>query len=228
MERAEEIRTSPVIYRSRFFLLFIGIILTLALRPFLEGSFGARLLSGIFFSFILLACIHSVSDTRRAFLLTLILAFPAVCAVWLGVLLRSSAWQIVGGILQIIFWSYTLVVILSHLVRAREVTADTITGAACAYFLMGLAWSYVFFVLESLSPGSFSLPASQKGAGLNLFIYFSFITLTTTGFGDITPVSNPARSLVILEAALGQLFVAITISILVGTYISRSGRGDSG
>jgi hypothetical protein len=63
---------------------------------------------------------------------------------------------------------------------------------------------------------------------LNLFIYFSFITLTTTGFGDVTPVSNPARSLVILEAALGQLFVAITISILVGTYISRSGRGNSG
>ena len=227
MERAEAGKASPGLYRSRFWLLFIGIILTLAVRPFLEGSFGIRLLSGIFFSFILLACIYSVSDTRSSFLIALFLALPAVCAVWLGVLLRSSSWQIAGGILQIIFWSYTLVVILSHLLRAREVTADTVTGAACAYFLIGLAWSYVFFVLESLSPGSFSLPASQKGAGLNVFIYFSFITLTTTGFGDITPVSNPARSLVILEAALGQLFVAITISILVGTYLSRSGRGES-
>ncbi len=227
MEKAEEIRASAGVFRSRFSLLFIGIILTLALRPFLESSFGARLLSGIFFSFILLACIYSISETRRAFGFALALALPAVCSIWLGTVLRGSSWQIAMAVLQVIFWSYTLKVILLHLLRTREVTGDTIIGAACVYFLIGLAWSFIFFVLESLSPGSFSFPASQKAFGFNVFIYFSFITLTTTGFGDITPVSTPARSLVILEAALGQLFVAITISMLVGNYLSRSSKGGS-
>lgn len=209
-------------------LLFVGIVLTLAVRPFLEGSFGARLLSVVFFSFILLACIYSVSRTRRAFLFALSLGFPAVCAAWLGILLGSSSFQILGAILQVIFWAYVLLVILSHLLRNREVTADTIMGAACVYFLIGFAWAFLFFVLESFSPGAFSFPRPHDSAGFNAFIYFSFVTLATLGFGDITPVSNPARSLTVLEAVLGQLFVAITISILVGSFLSRSRKGGPG
>ncbi|HSR13569.1 MAG TPA: potassium channel family protein [Thermodesulfobacteriota bacterium] len=229
MERAENITTTTAgPRRSRFSLLFVGIVLTLAVRPFLEGSVGVRLLFGIFFSFIVLACVYSVSKTRRTFWAALVLGFPAVGSVWLGVLLeKEEGWQIAGGLFQIVFWSYILVVILSHLLQAREVTADTITGAACAYFLIGLAWSYVYFVLESFSPGSFTFAREDESAVLNIFIYFSFITLATVGYGDVTPVSSPARSLVVLEAVLGQLFVAITISMLVGSYLSRSRKGAS-
>ena len=141
----------------------------------------------------------------------------------------NSFFQILGAILQVIFWTYVLVVILFHLLRAREVTADTIMGAACVYFLIGFAWAFIFYVLESFSPGAFSFPRTDANPGFNDFIYFSFVTLATLGFGDITPVSNPARSLTILEAVLGQLFVAITISILVGSYLSRPRRAsDSG
>ena len=228
MDQAEGIKLWPAIYRSKFLLLFVGIVLTLAVRPFLERSFGAHLLSGVFFSFILLACIYSVSRTRRAFLAALILGLPSFCAVWLKILLGDSSFQILGAILQVIFWAYVLLVILSHLLRTREVTADTIMGAACVYFLIGFAWAFLFFVLESFSPGSLSFPRPHESAGFNVFIYFSFVALATLGFGDITPVSNPARSLTILEAVLGQLFVAITISILVGSYLSRSRKGDSG
>lgn len=226
--QAEAVRTWPVIYRSRFSLLFMGIVLTLAVRPFLESSFGTLPFSGFFFSFILLACIYSISRTRRAFLVALALGLPSIGSVWLGVFEEDPSYQIVSAFLKAVFWAYVLVVILSHLLRAREVTADTIMGAACAYFLIGLAWSFIFFALEALSPGSFSFARTDAiPPGTNVFIYFSFVTLATLGFGDITPVSNPARSLTILEAILGQLFVAITISILVGSYLSRSRKGGS-
>jgi hypothetical protein len=227
MKLDHERKIRQEIYRSRFLVLFIGIVLTLAIRPFLEGSIEAFLLSGFFFSYILLACIYSVSRTRGAFLFSLSLGLPSICAVWLGILLRDSSFHALGAILQVIFWSYILALILSHLLRVREVDADTIMGAACAYFLIGFAWSFIFFVLEFFSPGAFSFPHAAEHAGFNVFIYYSFVTLTTLGFGDITPVSDPARSLTILEAAIGQLFVAITISILVGSYLSRWGKRDS-
>jgi hypothetical protein len=223
MEQAEEIKLRSMIYKSRFLLLFIGIVLNLAVRPFLEGALGVQFLSGIFFSFILLSCIYSVIRTRRAFWVSLILGIPSFCSIWLGILLGNSSWEIAGAILQVIFWAYILVVILSHLLRAMEVTADTIMGAACCYFLIGLAWSFIFLALEFSFPGAFSTP--RASADFNVFIYFSFVTLTTLGFGDITPVSNPARSLTILEAVIGQLFVAITISILVGSYLSTAAKG---
>jgi hypothetical protein len=225
MEPAREIRKLQA-FRSRFLFLFICIVLWFILRPFLEGSLEALALSGIFFSFFFLACLYAVSQTRRAFLVALGLGVPSIGAVWLGVFLENSFLQIFGAILQIIFWAYILVIILSRLVRARKVTRDTIMGAACAYFLIGFAWSFVFFVVEFVSPGAFSFP--HPGArGIKEFIYFSFVTLTTLGFGDITPVSDPARSLTVLEAALGQLFIAIMISFLVGSYLSRSRKDES-
>ena len=160
-----------------------------------------------------------VSQTRRAFLVALGLGVPSVLVIWLGFFLENSFLQIFGAILQVIFWAYILVIILSHLVRAREVTRDTIMGAACAYFLIGFAWSFVFFVAEFVSPGAFSFPHPHESTRIHVFIYYSFVTLTTLGFGDITPVSDAARSLTVLEAALGQLFIAISISFLVGSYL---------
>lgn len=210
---------------SRFLVLFVAIVLTIALRPFLEGAFRAFALSAVFFSLILTACIYSVSETRGHFLFALLMGLPSILVLWLGVLWHDLSLQIVGAILQASFWACTVMFIISHLFRVKEVTADTILGAACTYFLIGFAWGSIFFVLESCSPGSFSFP-HPRSAGFTDFFYYSFVTLATVGFGDITPVSNPARFLSILEAILGQLFMATMIAILVGSYLSRS-RKDS-
>ncbi len=212
---------------SKFLLLFVAIVLSLALRPFLEGSFKALALSAVFFSLILLACIYSVSRNHGHFLFALVLGLPSIFVIWLGVLWHDLSLEIMGAILQVIFWVFIIASILSHLFDVKEVTADTILGAACSYFLIGFAWSFIFFVLESCSPGSFSFPR-PRSTGFSDFIYYSFVTLATIGFGDITPVSNAARSLSILEAILGQLFMATLIAILVGSYLSRAGKGKSG
>jgi hypothetical protein len=226
MKPAEEKKLWQTISESRFLVLFIAIVLLFALRPFLEGSLDKLILTGIFFFLALLGCIYAVSETRGQFLFALILGLPSVLAHWVGVIWGIPSLGPVAAILQIIFWGYILTGIMSHLFRVKEVTADTIMGAACAYFLIGLAWSFMFFLLEFDSPGSFSFPP-PKGGSIEDFIYYSFVTLTTLGFGDITPVSHLARSLTVLEAVLGQLFMATTIAILVGSYLSRSGKSSS-
>jgi hypothetical protein len=226
MKPAKEAKIGMAIHRSRFLFLFIIIVLRFTLGPFLEWYVGAHLLGKIFLSSILLFCIYAVSQTRWQFLVALGIAIPAFLASWMGFFLESSSMEICGAGIQFIFWAYIFLIIMSHLFRTEEVTTDAILGVACAYFLIGLAWALIYFVLESLSPGSFSFSRPHEDMKLDVFIYYSFVTMTTLGFGDITPISNPARSLTVLEAVLGQLFVAITISILVGSYLSR-GKGSS-
>ena len=95
-----------------------------------------------------------------------------------------------------------------------------IMGAICVYFLIGLIWADVFFILETLQPGSFQIPPEQVGQAT--LDYFSYVTLTTLGYGDITPISAPARSLSLLEAMMGQLYLAVLIARLVGIHIAQS------
>jgi hypothetical protein len=83
-------------------------------------------------------------------------------------------------------------------------------------------WSFVYSVLESIHPGSFATGEGQIEAGRRLYIYYSFVTITTLGYGDITPITDLANSFSFLEAVTGQLYIAILIARLVGIHIAQS------
>ena len=120
-----------------------------------------------------------------------------------------------------LFFAVMLAALFSHILAAREVTTDLIIGAASTYFLIGFLWAFVFFFIETLSPGSFRL--EEASADLeSQFIYYSFVTLATVGYGDITPASMLARSYSVLEAIIGQLYLAVLVAGLVGLRISQS------
>jgi hypothetical protein len=129
-----------------------------------------------------------------------------------------------GHILGILFVGFTAVIILIHLFQEKEITVDVFSGAICVYFLLGFMWAFAYTLLEVMSPGSFQT-SQGLGAGLSEFVYYSFVTMTTLGYGDITPISSPARSLSLLEAIIGQLYLAVMIARLVGIHIAQSING---
>ena len=98
--------------------------------------------------------------------------------------------------------------------------------SVCAYFLLGLVWSSIFSILEFLQPGSFDIPQSLHTESLS-FTYYSYVTLTTLGFGDITPLTAQARSLSILEAITGQMYLATLVARLVAINIVQSMKKQS-
>jgi hypothetical protein len=117
--------------------------------------------------------------------------------------------------------------------KVKKVTTDTIFGAICAYLLLGITWTMVFSLIEILHPGSFlggelvtTAADEVLVASPGFFIYYSFVTLTTLGYGDITPMTPPARLLSSLEAVTGQLYIAILIARLVALHIVQSGRKE--
>jgi hypothetical protein len=114
--------------------------------------------------------------------------------------------------------------VLGSVFRAETVTVDTLSGAFCVYLLMGLAWGFIYCLLYFDTPTAFHLPdaVGHTKAGItvdvpfNIMIYYSFMTLTTVGYGDVLPVTETSRTAAMLEVVLGHLYLAILVARLVG------------
>ncbi len=105
--------------------------------------------------------------------------------------------------------------------KQTDVTLDVIYAALVIYLLMGMMWAYVYAILGHFEPGSFKFPDSGIKGDMR-YIYFSFVTLTTLGYGDITPLTSKAASMTLMEAVIGQLYLVVQVAWLVGMYTSRS------
>jgi hypothetical protein len=115
------------------------------------------------------------------------------------------------------FYLIAIVILIAKMAATRNITSDTIKGGISIYFLIGLLWTIFYTILL------ISKPESIKGIeNINMdCIYFSFTTLTTLGYGDMTPVSNGAKLLAISEAYVGQIYLAIFVARLVGLFIAQ-------
>lgn len=206
---------------GRFLFLLVSMLLLFILRPFLGDLIGESLLMDIFVSVILLSGIYAVSENKHVFYISLIIAFPALLAHWTRYVVNLPSSFLVGHIFGTLFYAFVAIVILNFLFREKVITGDMIIGAICVYLMMGMMWASIYSMLEILYPGSFQI-SEELGGGISNFSYFSFVTLTTLGYGDITPLSAPTRSLSVLEAVAGQLYIAILVARLVGIHISQS------
>ncbi|MCZ6779009.1 MAG: potassium channel family protein [Acidobacteria bacterium] len=125
--------------------------------------------------------------------------------------------------------------VFKEVLMDREVSTDTIMGSICAYLLIGVCWSFFYGLVAIMQPGSFAIsePLTAQALAspqerLSILLYFSFVTLTTLGFGDITPLTSAARSLCWMEAVVGQLFLTIMVARLVGLHIMSSSMNRDG
>jgi hypothetical protein len=207
------------IANARFSYLFFTIMLLFLLRPFLVGLTALNIITDIFMWSILISCVWAVHDKKRDRVTFLGLIVLFIATGLLDLFLDDPAITWAGKIMGVIVFAYLVAAIFLYLIRQEEVTGDMIMAAASEYILIGIMFSYMYFLLEAVYPGSFNLPHTQMDR--STFLYFSFVTLTTAGYGDILPVSVPARSFAIFEQVTGQLFVAVLVARLVGLYTAR-------
>jgi hypothetical protein len=205
----------------RFVLLLIMIIAELMLAPLFAGSeFGLHAARAVG-SLTMVAALWAVGAQATAVLLFV----PTVAAHLLTEYWGGATMQVADLALRILFFGYATGFIMWRTLRRSDVNVDTIAGAACVYTLLALVWGNLYVLVELLHPGSFQIPAVWRmgatGDPSAALVYFSFITLTTVGYGDITPAWPGAGGLAAAEAVVGQLYLAITIARLVGLHTSR-------
>lgn len=218
--------------QARFTQLLIGLALLLFVSPFV-GTFrhqlGQTIASTIVVALlasVLIAAALAVSDDRRHGRMTLILAGTCLLLTLLAELTDNSGIRIVQEILTIGFLVHVVRLIVLALFHRREVDYDTIAASLCGYLLIGVAFAVVFTLVMNIDSSALNIATADVGTlGFGdqhtaTALYFSFVTLTTLGYGDITPVSMPARMLTTAEALIGQLYLVILVARLVGLHIS--------
>jgi Ion channel len=219
---------NPVLERLRFrrfstVQLLIALAVLLIAAPFVEELEGGHLILSVLFSLVLVAAVFAVANRKRSLAIALVLAIPAITLRWINQLrpdLVHPAAFLVGAIFLLAF---VIGHLLHFILRAPVVTMEVLCGSIAAYLMLGLMWTVAYWLVDQLTPGgAFSFNTNRGAQSMNGFtgFYFSFITLSTVGYGDITPVSQAARWLAALEAMTGLLYVAVLIARLVSLYSS--------
>ena len=216
----------PVRRRLRFRRLSaVELLIALGLLffslPFVEEIKGGDIIVSILLSLVLISAVLAVANRRRTFVVAVLLAIPAVVGRWINHFrphLLPPAVFLVAGLVLVAFVVANL---LRFILRAPSVNAEVLCASISAYLMLGLMWTMAYWLVDQLTPGgafSFNTNAGPRSInGFNAF-YFSFITLSTVGYGDITPVSRIARWLAAMEAMTGLLYVAVLIARLVSLY----------
>lgn len=200
--------------------LLLALLALILLYPYLMASLFGRVALGILFSAVLLAGAYAIGRTRRAIIVGFALAILAVALQWTSLLTRNAALLRLQAAAYAIFLLFAIGEVLRYLLRKGPITADKLHGALAGYIMLAILWAFAYTLMESFVAGSFNFPHADAADPHAFFelLYFSFTTLTTVGFGDITPVTDQARSLVMIEEFTGVFFVGVLIARLAGLY----------
>jgi hypothetical protein len=200
--------------------LLIALALLFFFFPFVEEVKGGDLIVSLLLSLVLLSAVLAVSDRKGVLLIALALATPAIAGRWINHFRPDLVRPAVFLTAALVLVAFVVVNLLRFVWRAPSVNIEVLCASISAYLMLGLMWTMAYWLVDQLTPGAFAFNAGPRSMnGFNGF-YFSFITLSTVGYGDITPVSRIARWLAAMEAMTGLLYVAILISRLVGLYSS--------
>jgi hypothetical protein len=209
--------------------LLIALLVLLISAPFVEELEGGHLILSVLFSLVLLAAVFAVADRTRTLVIALVLAVPAITARWINHFRPDLVHPAVFLVCALLLLGFVIGHLLHFVLRALVVTVEVLCASIAAYLMLGLMWTVAYWLVDQVTPGgAFSYNTDRGVHSMNGFtgFYFSFITLSTVGYGDITPVSRAARCLAAMEAMTGLLYVAVLIARLVSLY-SRAKSDDS-
>jgi hypothetical protein len=183
-----------------------------------DYSFGG-LVGRLMFSLIVVSGVAATFRQRWVRAFAIFLAVAGLTLTWMEHIHPEWSLTILSPILGMIFMLFLFAVLIIQVFRSGTVTAHRIRGAMVVYLLMGGMWSFLYYVVALTTPHAFNWPegldAGNRQAVQQVLTYFSFTTLTTTGFGDITPAIPLTRTLAMFEALAGQLYLVVTLTRLV-------------
>jgi hypothetical protein len=206
----------------RYAYLLVTLLTLIVIHPFLAGERPRPGLSGALTLAIFLAALWAVAGERRIRIIALLLALPAIADNLLAVAVPRDRPFLLGIVFGILFSGFITAVIFRGVVTSAQVTRDALYGAITAYLMLGLTWAWSYGLVDQLWPGSFrSLTSADGHLVSSEYLFLSFVTLTSVGYGDIVPLGGHARSLAMLEAIAGQMYLAIFMARLVGLYSQR-------
>jgi len=206
------------IFYQRCFYLFLMLMAFIAVVSFIEPTPVGRITIAGANAFLIVATVASVGRTTLSFVLALVLAVPALVYQWVALRSGDLHALIVSRWIAVALYATAIGYLMRYVFQREVMTADKLFGAASMYLLIGIFWAFLYAMVDSYHPGSFTLGGQTTTPDFFDFVYFSFTVLTSTGFGDFAPLGRQARGICTVEQIVGSLFVAILIARLAGVY----------
>jgi hypothetical protein len=203
----------------------VGLLIALALLffffPFVEEIRGGELIVAILLTLVLVSAVLAVASRRRTLIIALVLAIPAVGGRWINHFWPDLLPPALFLIATLVLIAFVVAHLLYFVLSAPRVNTEVLCASISAYVMLGVIWTLAYWLVAQVTPNAFAFNAAtgtkESMQGFDAF-YFSFVTLSTVGYGDITPVSKVARMLAAAEAMTGLLYVAVLIARLVSLY----------
>jgi voltage-gated potassium channel len=212
---------------GRHTLLLASLIGLFVALPILRATPGGGIRFSIMLSLVLIAAIYVNSLRPWTLLVGVFVGGGAIAATAVSEATGAAYAPLVSQSLSLLLLILTTLMMLNTLVRADRVSKDTIIGGICVYLMIGLSFAVAYLIILGFDADALikaGRPLNElrgdASAGSAQVLYFSFVTLTTLGFGDIAPAGEIAQTVVVWEAIIGQLYVAIFIARLMALYIA--------
>ncbi len=229
-------------FRFSAALFLIALIFLFIAFPFLElfGDKTGDSIEALLMTLVLVSGVLAVGGRRRTLVLAVVLVAPALIARWFNLFWGDTVPVEFYLVPALVFIGFVMMQLIFFILRAPRVNSEVLCAGVAGYLLLGIIWMFAYILVARLQPigdpqkiAAFSYnvgpPATHFVHSFDAF-YFSFITLSTVGYGDITPMSHVARTLAMTEAMTGTLYIAVLISRLVALYTSQgsemSGKKD--
>ncbi len=205
----------------RYLLFFL--LLYIVGSPFLDPYPSLDILAQLFLSMTLFVAVYTVQKHQQQRSVAIVLMLVLIVLYWLGIYDVVPFSRIGSYLLFVIYFGLLIYSNVKQLARFQKVTVNVLHATLCLYLIIGLFWGSLYTLLNELSPGAYSgaLLDNVQGDSLHVFNYFSMVTLTTLGYGDITPQNPGAGALCQMEAIIGQFFTAVVVAWLVGSIITE-------
>lgn len=219
------------IRRQKFRALLIALIVVVLIYPIFEDFATTRIAFDSLRTIFFIVALFIIFDAKKQRTLAFAIGLPTMASAWVYAFVGDPvpfSLDILFHSLATIFFSVTVLTIMKDVFKAEEVTSDSVYGAFCSYLLIGVIFGHLYCLLEAIRPNSFHVADHivedlfKKDRGHYILTYFSLMTITTVGYGDITPAAPATRALATIEAVMGQFFIAGLVAELIGKRVSQS------
>lgn len=204
---------------GKYTFLLTSLILMIILMP-MSNNTGDTFASTVVLSVIFVGSIYSIIQNKKFLYASILLVMVSFVINWLLELTPKSDFLHWMFLVQPLYFIYVTILIVLNILEAKKITIDIIFGSMCGYLLIGVTWGMIFEFLVMMDSNAFSIPSqfiTQSDVS-----YLSFTTISTLGYGDITPNAPIAKAFCVLEAIIGLFYVSTLVARLVALQVTHS------
>lgn len=215
--------------QGNFIYMLIGLLTLVLVGPTISQSFpeSSGIITNLAFLSVMVIGVWSLNTQNEWFVVAICLMITGLVTSSINFFVGSTTIYLFGLFITLLFCILSIIIAMKYIIFSGSITVNKIVGSVCIYMLLGIVWALLYVFIDVIDPDAF------EGLSLNLdsreswnFIYYSFVTLTTLGYGDINPVNHYARALSYLEAICGQIYIAVLVASLVGAHLADRQHGD--